>query len=402
LDHHIELPQVDSYPMEHSPMSDMSYASGNKHTFEREAQGSVKLKQFKLAVSLRRSSTEDYYPLEYSDRLSFMNQCDLEDFANIEHELYRYREIAAMEDELLTASRMHDESEVFVPTNLIQDSGKANLMPMFSKQLQEIELLEDVAQYTEKAMEESSYHFNPQCQSLVDEYPNGLGVKRTYNMDTDNFELSKKEQNRNKRLCRHFLKGHCSRGKTCDFLHDPSIFYPDSQKVFLGGLPAHITELTLRQKLAQYGYKVINKPMLFRGFTPLVCMASVEEAQDLIQRRNILIDGSLIDVRAYDAFTMGGMDENRPDKIKRSVFLRGLSKGTTSQMIKDDLRKMDLKVINHPIVKTGFTPKVTFGTIKETNMLINLKKVRINDTLVDVRPYVNFKGPFRSSKKKQK
>jgi len=274
-----------------------------------------------------------------------MNQCDLEDFANIEHELYRYRE---MEGELLAASVMHDESEVFVPTDLIQDSGEASLMAMFSKNLQEIELLEDVAQYIEKAMEESSYHFNPHCQNLVDEYLNGLGVKRTYNMDTVNLDCSKSKQNRNKRLCRHFLKGHCWRGKTCDFLHDQSIFCPDSQKVFLGGLPAHITEITLRHKLAQYGYKVINKPMLLRGFTPQVCMASVEEAQDLIQRGNILIDGSLVDVRAYHAFAMGGIDENLPDKIKRSVFLGGLSKGTTTEMIKDDLRKNECESFKRP------------------------------------------------------
>jgi len=311
LDHDIKWPQVDSYPLEHSPFSPMSVksnVSGNNHTFEREAQGAEKLKQFKFPVSPRRSSTEDYYPLKYSDQLSFMNQCDLEGFANIEQELYRYREIAAMERELLAASMMHDKGEVFVPTDLIQDSGETNLMAMFSKQLQEIELLEDVAPYIEKATEESSYHFNPQCQNLVDEYLNGLGVKRTYNMDTDNLELSKKQQNRNKRLCRHFLKGGCWRGKTCYFLHDPSIFCPDSQKVVLGGLPAHITEVTLRHKLAHYGYKVINKPMLLRGFTPQVCMASVEEAQDLIQRGNILIDGSLVDVRAYDAFEMGGID----------------------------------------------------------------------------------------------
>jgi len=307
LDHDMEMLKVYSYPLEHSPfspMSVMSNASGNNHNFEREAQGAVKLKQFKHAVSARSSSTEDYYPLEYSDQLSFMNQCDLEGFANIEHELYRYREIVAMEEELL-ASMMHDESGVFVPTDLVQDSGEANLMAMFSKQLQEIELLEDVAQDIGKAREESSYHFN---QNQIDEYLNGLGVKRTYNMDTDNLELSKKQQNRNKRLCRHFLKGGCWRGKTCYFLHDPSIFCPDSQKVVLGGLPAHITEVTLRHKLAHYGYKVINKPMLLRGFTPQVCMASVEEAQDLIQRGNILIDGSLVDVRAYDAFEMGGID----------------------------------------------------------------------------------------------
>jgi len=220
-------------------------------------------------------------------------------------------------------------------------------------------------------------------------------------MEQDHFEVSsEEEQSRKRRLCRHFLKGHCKRGKTCDFLHDPSIFCPNSQKVFLGGLPAHITESTLRQRLAQQGFKVINKPKVLRGFSPQVCLASVEEAERLIEKRNIQIDGSFVDVRAYEACTKGGINESYPDEIKRSVFLGGLSEGTTSQMIKDDLQKMDVKVINYPIVKTGFTPKVTLGSVRETNMLVNLKKVQINDTLVDVRPYVNFKGPSTSSKKK--
>jgi len=285
---------------------------------------------------------------------------------------------------------------------LTQDSGEASLEAMFWKEMQENDLLEDVDHYEKVMMEKSSYRGCLQFQNLVEEYLEGFGVKQTYSVEADHFELSEEDQNRKRRLCRHFLKGHCKRGKACDFLHDPSIFCPNSQKVFLGGLPAHITEITLRQKLAQRGYKVINKPKVLRGFTPQVCMASVEEAQKLIKKRNILIDGSLVDVRAYEAFAKGGIDESRPDEIKRSVFLGGLSKGTTSQMIKEDLQKMDVKVINHPLVKTGFTPKVTFGTVKETNMLIKLKKVRINDTLVDVRPYVNFKSPFRSSKKKQK
>merc|ERR1712060_567214 len=222
----------------------------------------------------------------------------------------------------------------------------------------------------------------------------GFGEKRP-----DHWEPLPEDENRKRRLCRHFLKGHCKRGKACDFLHDPSIFCPNSQKVFLGGLPTHITEATLRQKLAQQGYEVINKPKVLRGFTPQVCLASVEEAQKLIEKRNITIDGSLVDVRAYEAFAKGNVDKIRPDEIRRSVFLGGLSRGTTSRMIKDDLEKMDVKVVNHPLVKTGFTPKVTLATVEESNMLTKLKKVRINETLVDVRPYINYKSPFRSYRK---
>jgi len=404
LGHGIELSQDDGYPLEHSPMELVTYANGNDHHFEEQdySFSAAKLKQFELTECSRRSSTEEYYQLEYSDLLSCMNQCDLEDFTKNHNELNRIREITAMKDGLLPASMTHDKSEIFAPSNMRQDSGETSLEAMIWKQLQENELLEDVGHYEKVMMEKSSYHCSLQFQNLVEEYLNGFGVRQTCNMDANNLELSEEDQNRKRRLCRHFLKGHCKRGKACDFLHDPSIFCPNSQKVFLGGLPAHITEVTLRQKLAQQGYKVINKPKVLRGFTPQVCMASVEEAQKLIEKRNILIDGSLVDVRAYEAFAKGGIDESRPDEIKRSVFLGGLSKGTTSQMIKDDLQKMDVKVINHPLVKTGFTPKVTFGTVKETDMLIKLKKVCINDTLVDVRPYVNFKSPFRCSSKKQK
>jgi len=175
-------------------------------------------------------------------------------------------------------------------------------------------------------------------------------------LDTAHLELYDENQNRKRRLCRHFLKGHCRRGKSCDFLHDSSIFCTDSQKVCLGGLPAHITESTLSEKLAEQGCKIINKPKaFFSGFTPQVCMASVEQAQKLIQKRTKLIDGSLVHVRPCEAFAQGGIVKMRPDEIKRSVFFGGLSKGTTSQMTKDSLAKMDMKVINHPAIKSGFT-----------------------------------------------
>jgi len=223
----------------------------------------------------------------------------------------------------------------------------------------------------------------------IEESLKGFGEKRT-----DHWEPPQEDQNRKRRLCRHFLKGHCKRGRACDFLHDSSIFCPDLQKVFLGGLPAHITENTLRAKLAEQGYTVINKPKVLRGFTPQVCLGSIEEAQRLIEKGKINIDGSLVDVRPYEAFAKDNLDKKLPDDIKRSVFLGGLANGTTGQMIKDDLERLDVKVVNHPIIKTGFTPMVTLGTTEQAQMLVKLKKVRVNDTLVDVRPYVNFRKRY--------
>jgi len=398
----MELPLTDGYHMEQSPSELMAYTDCyvTDVGFQDYSISASRLKRLELNESpRRRRSIQEYYPLEYSHPLASMNQREFENFTKNGNERSSIREISAIEDALLSA--LYNMSEAPDIGDLVESAERLDSEEFLWKQIQESELLEDVYCYGEETKDKTSYQSLLHLQNFIDDYLEGFGEKRTFNMNPDPMDQLEEDQNRKRRLCRHFLKGHCKRGKACDFLHDPSIFCPNSQKVFLGGLPTHLTEATLRQKLAQQGYKVINKPKVLRGFTPQVCLASIEEAQRLIEKRNILIDGSLVDVRAYEAFAKGGIDESRPDEIKRSVFLGGLSKGTTSQMIKDDLQKMDVKVINYPLVKTGFTPKVTFGTVKETNMLIKLKKVRINDTLVDVRPYVNFKSPFRTSSKKQ-
>merc|ERR1712121_246098 len=89
-----------------------------------------------------------------------------------------------------------------------------------------------------------------------------------------------------------------------------------------------------------------------------------------------------------------------PDDIKRSVFLGGLPNGTTGQMIKEELEKMDVKVVNHPLIKAGFTPQVMLGTVEQAQKLIKMKRVRIHHSLVDIRPYVNFRDSPTLRKKK--
>lgn len=212
-------------------------------------------------------------------------------------------------------------------------------------------------------------------------------------------EQQTETNNRKRRLCRHFLKGWCKRGKSCDFLHDSSIFCPDLQKVFLGGLPSYITESNLRQKMAEQGYNVINKPKVLRGFTPQVCLGSVEEAQRLIKKGKIMIDDAQVDVRPYEEFVKDTPDKKLPDDIKRSVFLGGLPNGTTGKDIREELEKLDVKVVNHPLIKAGFTPQVILGNAQQAEKLVNLKKVRIRNTLVDIRPYVNYRvGSNRTRK----
>jgi len=131
---------------------------------------------------------------------------------------------------------------------------------------------------------------------------------------------------------------------------------------------------------------VINKPRVLRGFCPEVCLSTVEEAQCLIRMGKIVIDGWQVDVRQYQP--LDHLKKKLSDDIKRSVFLGGLASGTTGQMIKNELKKYCVRVINHPIIKAGFTPQVMLADIAQAEKLVRLAKVRIYGALVDVRPYV--------------
>jgi len=186
--------------------------------------------------------------------------------------------------------------------------------------------------------------------------------------------------------CWHFMRGHCKRGKYCDFNHDRKNTYPDSFKVFLGGLPFHISEDSLKQQLLEQGFNVINKPKVYGGFCPQVCFATAEEAKRLITGGSIKIGGSNVDVRSYKAFTRKNQ-EKLEEVSKRSVFLGGLRKGTTTIMIKKKLESLGFKVLNYPLVKEGFSPQVTMETAEQAQRLVKMSKVQMNGTSVDIRPY---------------
>jgi len=206
-----------------------------------------------------------------------------------------------------------------------------------------------------------------------------------YKVEPKSTERVVKREEEKKPDCWHFIRGHCKRGKYCDFSHDSKQGYPDSCKVFLGGLPFQITEAALRQTLSEKGFNVVNKPKVFGGFSPQVCLASAAEAKRLIKERTITIEGMDVDIRPYQAFTKKNK-EKLLDVSRRSVFLGGLSKGTTTQMIKKELESLGLKIVNYPLVKAGFSPQVTMATAKQAQKLVNMVKVQINGTMVDIRP----------------
>jgi len=197
---------------------------------------------------------------------------------------------------------------------------------------------------------------------------------------------------RKRRLCRHFVKGFCLRGSSCAFLHDPSIFCCDEQKVFLGGLPLHLTPEMLKTKLEEQGLRVLNKPRIMRGFTPQVCLGSVKEAERLVAQQHVYICDQRVDVRPYQEEEK--LRKTFPSVVKRSVFLGGLPEDTTGEMIVKDMQRLDIKVEVVPVVKSGYAPRVVLASLKDAKMLVALKRVVVNGTVVDVRPYVNFRKRY--------
>jgi len=203
-------------------------------------------------------------------------------------------------------------------------------------------------------------------------------------MNNKKFKITDKYDE--KFLCRHFAEGYCRRGETCDFQHNSLNSRPNSQKVFLGGLPDSMTSHKLVRELKKQGYRVINKPKIIRRFSPQVCLESVDEAQKMLLRRTLTIEGCNVDVRPYEAFTQKELD-NQIDINRRSVFLGGLPSDITVRTLKAEIEKLGMKVTNRPIIKAGFIPKVTLATASQAKNLIDRGVLDLNGTAVNVRPY---------------
>jgi hypothetical protein len=188
--------------------------------------------------------------------------------------------------------------------------------------------------------------------------------------------------------CRHFTKGWCRQGDACSFQHSVEGSYPDSWKVFLGGLPHSITPAKLLWELEQQGYMVVNQPKIFRGFSPQVCLNSESEAKKLLQVGKIIICGCTVDVRPYKASTKKERDRQL-DTNNRSIFLGGLPSSVTIQILKAEIERLGMKVTNRPLIKAGFIPRVTLASADQAQELIAKGTININGAVVSVRPYVS-------------
>jgi len=145
----------------------------------------------------------------------------------------------------------------------------------------------------------------------------------------------------------------------------------------------------LRQHLAAMGYKVLKRPKILHSFAPEVWMKTVDQAKDLINKGVIMIKGLEVEVRPYNSLTKLSELKKLPNVAKRSVFIGGLSPGTTTKNLQDVLEALGMKVLNYPVIKHGFTRQVILDTISQAKELIKMRKINVNGMLADVRPFVN-------------
>jgi len=161
----------------------------------------------------------------------------------------------------------------------------------------------------------------------------------------------------------------------------------ETQKVFLGGLPRLITSQKLVWELKKKGYKVINKPKVFPRYSPEVCLGSAEEAQLMLQKKTIIIDGCTVDVRPFKTFKQKKMD-SQLEVNQRSVFLEGIPSVMTVRVVITEIEKLGLKVTNHQLARGGCITKVTLATIEQAKRLIAQSVIEIDGFAVNVRPYM--------------
>jgi len=183
------------------------------------------------------------------------------------------------------------------------------------------------------------------------------------------------------KLCRHFLGGHCHSGRSCNFLHDCSVFLPDNQKVFMGGIPAGTTAPILIEEMRKAGYVVVNEPMIHsRGFAPKVCVESPAVADRLVRQRQVLILGKTVDIRRYN-------DRSGHNVAARTVCLTALPVGATEYDIRSALEPLGFG-ITKVAIRGGNAEQVTLKTVDMADALLILGRLTINEKCVAIVPYM--------------
>jgi len=207
------------------------------------------------------------------------------------------------------------------------------------------------------------------------------------NFKNDGFQVDVQRNKRRVPVCRHFVRGFCERGNSCCFHHIENKTVHQSRKVFICGLPPHTTEVELRRKLSSLGLSVNNKSVSTHQSWPCVELASPREAQKLVKKGNTVINGSSVEIRSWKSVA----ERQRSciaDISRLLIFLGGLTKSITRDTIRLILEKVGAKVVNLMKVKRGFCPKVILSSIQQKEMPVLERTIKINGSMVVVRPYV--------------
>jgi len=331
---------------------------------------------------------------------------DIEELMMLERLMYEQREVSRMRLTSQLKEEQYAESDcTFVEKLMLKQQrlrqflDKEEMSRFDSKFMNQLYDTDGYSNGCGQPWEKNNEKHSCGQMSSVEQYPEQLSITKSSTQSDSSKTSQPLEPRQKSRHCRHFLKGHCKRGISCGFRHDHSVFCTDMQKVFLGGLPAHMTSSSLRKELEDQGYTVLNNPKILRWFSPQVCLGSVEEAQRLVEQGTITIDTAVVRVRPFETFTQDHK-KKQPDEVERSVFLGGLNSSTTVEMIKDELGKMGLVVVNMPVLKAGYSPQVVFETFKQARTLLNLMQVEINGALVNVRPFANIRSSSGKKKKR--
>jgi len=197
------------------------------------------------------------------------------------------------------------------------------------------------------------------------------------------------------KLCRHYLRGECTLGEECTFLHDISVLKPDEQKVFIGGIPRNCPPDVVVKSLAKQGYTAINIPKCHPcGFAPKVCLDSVANAKKLLKQARIRIGDKLADVRRFNDSRGNGRD-------LRSVFVLGLPDGITGKRLMDDMTKQGFAVEREPVIEKGasYCQRVELQTLEMVDALLVLEKIPVGGKHITIKKYEGGKRPKFSSKK---
>jgi len=191
--------------------------------------------------------------------------------------------------------------------------------------------------------------------------------------------------------CKNYLRHNCKKGSRCTFLHDPSVFLKDTQKVFLGGFPDFMRTMSPEQIVGEFkavGYNIINTPRMHpKGFIAKVTLATEEEAQRMMANKVIVFDSFKqhgpvkIDVRPYT-------DKKGNTSEHRALVFTNLGPDMTAEQLDDFLFSNGWLVRSIGVVVNGVAPKVEMETVDAADCLATLEAMKIGERMVRLIPFL--------------